>query len=360
MPKQENRLSVLHCHTTASDGVLSHEEVLAEAAKYDIGTIAFTDHDTLIDPELFEKLKSERGDIDIISGIEVSANYTPEVEGEISLFHIIGLFVDPTNMDFREYCRNAKEKRLERSTRVVSNLNNIGFRLSVEEVLAQSEDGNIGRPHIVRALLLHPENLARIESLILEFKVASESDPSLREAYEVTAAADAWGRVFGLVLTDRAFKKGIYVPYLHRLSMDEAVALIRGAGGIAILAHWSYIKNKLTPEILKLIASQGRLDGIENAYAFISPEYNDDRAANFSKDRDYIKILLSEFHLAPGGGGDLHKPEDFHRLTDPINALMADDTRSFIDDIKKIFPNHPLGWSTLSRSAMSYGDYRTL
>ena len=348
MPK----LHVLHCHTTASDGILTHSEILSEAAKYDIGTIAFTDHDTLIDPELFEKLKRERGDIDIISGIEVSANYTPEVAGEISLFHIIGLFVDPTNKVFREYCENAKVKRLERSTRVVQNLNDIGFRLTVGEVLAQSEDGNIGRPHIVRALLLHPENLARIEELMLEFKAAaeksSETDPTLKEAYEATAASDAWGRVFGLVLTDRAFKKGIYVPYLHRLSMDEAVALIRGAGGIAILAHWSYIKNKLTPEILKKIASKGRLDGIETVYAF-GPHATNDRKGDFGADRDYIKQLNKEFHLAPGGGGDLHKPEDFDRLTDPINVLQADDTRSFIDDIKKIFPDHPLAWSTLAR-----------
>ena len=345
MPK----LNVLHCHTVASDGVLTHEEVLEHAAKYDIGTIAFTDHDTLIDPALFEKLKSARGDIDIISGIEVSANYTPEVEGEISLFHIIGLFVDPTNKVFREYCENAKVKRLERSTQVVANLNNIGFRLTVEEVLAQSEDGNIGRPHIVRALLAHPVNLAHIDALMLEFKAASESDQSLREAYEATAALDAWGRVFGLVLTDRAFKKGIYVPYLHRLSMDEAVALIRGAGGIAILAHWSYIKNKLTPELLTKIASGGRLDGIETAYAFLGKELGDGRIADFDADRSYAKALVDEFHLVPGGGGDLHKLEDFDRLADPINVLMADDTRSFIADIKKIFPEHSLAWSTLKK-----------
>ena len=169
------------------------------------------------------------------------------------------------------------------------------------------------------------------------------------EAYEATAAADAWGRVFGLVLTDRAFKKGIYVPYLHRLSMDEAVALIRGAGGIAVLAHWSYIKNKLTPELLTKIASGGRLDGIETAYAFLGKELGDGRIADFDADRSYAKALVDEFHLVPGGGGDLHKPEDFDRLADPINVLMADDTRSFIADIKKIFPEHSLAWSTLKK-----------
>ena len=352
MPK----LNVLHAHTVASDGVLTHEAVLELAAKYDIGTIAFTDHDTLIDPEQFEKLKSARGDIDIISGIEVSANYVAEVAGEISLFHIVGLFVDPTDAPFRAYCKDAKEKRLERSSRVVANLNNVGFRLTVEEVLAQSDDGNIARPHIVRALLLHPENLARIDQLMLEWKAETEqvskendSNEALRVQYDAAVALDPWGKVFELVLTDRAWKKGIYVPYLHKLSMDQGVALIRNAGGIAILAHWSYIKNKLTPEILAKIVKEKRIDGIETAYAFLGKELGDGRIADFDVDRSYAKKLITEAHLAPGGGGDLHRPEDFDRLTDPINVLMADDTRSFITDIKKAFPDHPLSWSTLKK-----------
>ena len=348
-----SKLNVLHCHTTASDGVLTHEAVLKLAAKYDIGTIAFTDHDTLIDPLLFERLKHVCGDIDIVSGIEVSANYVPEVKGEISLFHIIGLFVDPTNKELREFCVNAKEKRLERSMRVVNNLNNVGFRLTVGEVLAQSDDGNLARPHIVRALLLHPENLAHIDQLMLQWKAETESLGSSsvsRTQYEAAVALDAWGKVFELVLTDRAWKKGIYVPYLHHLSMDEAVTLIHGAGGIAILAHWSYIKNKVTPEILEKIAREHRVDGIETAYAFLGREDRDEtHVDDFTSDRTYIKQLITKYHLTSGGGGDLHKPEDFDRLADPVNVLMADETRSFITDIKKIFPEHPLSWSTLKK-----------
>ena len=341
---------ILHCHTHASDGVLTHEEVLSLAQKYNIGTIAFTDHDTLIDPELFAQLKAAKHPVDIISGIEVSANYMTEVPGEISLFHIIGLFVDPENADLRAYCVNAKEKRLERATRVVEGLCKTGFVLTVPEVLAQSDDGNVGRPHIVRALMMHPENLARVDALMEKWKSVASSDPSQRSRYEIALQKDTWGRIFDLVLVDQAFIPGIYVPYLHRLSMDEAVALIRKAGGVAILAHWSYIKHKLTPAVLEQIAKEGRIDGIETVYALSDPRSDEDTefAASFDADRAFIRTLIEKYNLIPGGGGDFHTSEDFARLLDPANKALAEETVGFIDHIKRKFPSHPLKWSTLA------------
>jgi predicted metal-dependent phosphoesterase TrpH len=343
---------ILHCHTHASDGTLTHEEVLTLAQKYNIGTIAFTDHDTLIDPELFAKWKAAQHPVDVISGIEVSANYIAEVPGEISLFHIIGLFVDPTNADLRAYCVNAKAKRLERATRVVESLNKEGFTLSVPEVLAQSDDGNVGRPHIVRALMTHPENLARVDTLMEEWKATVRTDPSTRSRYELAVLKDTWGRIFDLVLVDQAFIPGVYVPYLHRLSMDEAVELIRNAGGIAILAHWSYIKHKLTPALLEQIAREGRIDGIETVYALSDPRSDEDTefATSFDADRALVRSLIAKYNLIPGGGGDFHTPEDFARLCDPANKALAEETIDFIDRITQKFPNHSLAWSTLKKN----------
>lgn len=341
---------ILHCHTNASDGTLTHEEVLTLAQGYNIGTIAFTDHDTLIDSELFAKLKATNYPVDIISGIEVSANYVAEVPGEISLFHIIGLFVDPENTALRTYCRDAKEKRLTRATRMVESLNREGFVLTVPEVLAQSDDGNVGRPHVVRALMAHPENLARIDALMEKWKKMAQKDSLQRSRYEIAMLKDTWGRIFDLLLVDEAFIPGIYVPYLHRLSMDEAVALIRNAGGVAILAHWSYIKHKLTPELLEKIAREGRIDGIETVYALSDARNEEDKAlaASFDNDRAFVRSLMAKYNLIPGGGGDFHTPEDFARLTEPMNAALAEETNDFIDRIRKKFPNHSLVWSTLA------------
>ncbi len=340
---------ILHCHTHASDGTLTHEEVLTLAQKYNIGTIAFTDHDTLIPPELFAKLKAEQHPVNLISGIEVSANYVAEVEGEISLFHIIGLFVNPRDSNLRAYCINAKAKRLERATRVVESLNREGFILTVEEVLAESDDGNVGRPHIVRALMSHPENLVRVDTLMEEWRRVAEKYEVQHTRYESAVQKDTWGRIFDLVLVDQAFIPGIYVPYLHRLSMDEAVALIRNAGGIAILAHWTYIKHKLTPTLLEQIAKEGRIDGIETVYALSDPKSEEDKelGVSFDADRALVRSLIEKYSLIPGGGGDFHTPEDFARLLDPANKVLAEETAGFIDRITQKFPNTSFAHSTL-------------
>lgn len=339
---------ILHCHTNASDGTLTHDEVLMLAQKYGIGTIAFTDHDTLIDPELFEKLKEKKHPVDMISGIEVSANYITEVPGEISLFHIIGLFVDPKNAPLRGYCENAKAKRLERAARIVESLNRESFTLTVPEVLAQSDDGNVGRPHIVRALMAHPENLTRVDALMEKWKVAAQGDPREQGRFELALSKDTWGRIFDLLLVSDAFIPDIYVPYLHRLSMDEAVALIHNAGGIAILAHWSYIKHKLTPELLEKIAREGRIDGIETVYALSDSTSGEDKelAASFDADRAFVRSLIATYDLIPGGGGDFHTPEDFARLLEPANKALAEETTVFIDRIRQKFPTHSLAHST--------------
>ena len=324
--------------------MLTYREVLSLAQTYNIGTIAFTDHDTLIDPELFVQLKNEKGSVNIISGIEVSANYIKEVSGEIALFHIIGLFVDPANIALRDYCTLAKAKRMERATRMVEYLNREGFILTVPEVLAQSDDGNIGRPHVVRALLLHSENSQRVDVLMEEFRRAAAKDPTMEPRYEMACRQDAWGKIFSLLLIDDAFIPGIYVPYLHRLSMDEAVALIHGAGRIALLAHGGYIKNKLTPELLEIIARERRIDGIETVYALLDSKSEEDKAlaASFAEDRAFVKSLIEQYDLIPGGGGDFHKIEDFERLRDPANKELVEETTAFIERISKKFPDRTL------------------
>jgi hypothetical protein len=225
---------------------------------------------------------------------------------------------------------------------MVDSLNREGFTLTVPEVLAQSDDGNIGRPHVVRALLAHPENLRRVDELMEDFRLAAINDPALLPRFDEAVRQDTWGKVFSLVLVDGAFIPGIYVPYLHRLSMDEAVALIHGAGGIAILAHWSYIKNKLTPELLETIAREGRIDGIETVYALhgISSFEETELATAFDADRAFVGALISKYDLIPGGGGDFHRPEDFERLRDPANKQLAEETTFFIERIKQKFSQY--------------------
>jgi predicted metal-dependent phosphoesterase TrpH len=73
----------LHIHTIASDGTASVEEVLAQAAAFDLRVIAITDHDTLDGARQAQRLARDFG-VDVIAGEEVSTR-----EG-----HLLALFIE--------------------------------------------------------------------------------------------------------------------------------------------------------------------------------------------------------------------------------------------------------------------------
>ncbi len=111
----------LHAHTTASDGTLTHLELLDACQKYNVGIVAFTDHDSLPNKKTLKLLNENRNHpIKWIIGIEVSSGLPRELGGKVhSGLHIVGLFVNPTNKDLLEYCKLAQEARITRMQRMV-------------------------------------------------------------------------------------------------------------------------------------------------------------------------------------------------------------------------------------------------
>ena len=78
----------LHLHTTYSDGADTLVELLENAEKLKLECISITDHDSIGGQYINGK---EVEDIDIISGIELSAEYN-EME-----LHILGYCIDVNN-----------------------------------------------------------------------------------------------------------------------------------------------------------------------------------------------------------------------------------------------------------------------
>ncbi len=80
----------LHCHSTASDGVLSPTEVVARAVEKGVNVLALTDHDTTAG--LAEaRLATQQADLTLISGVEISTTW------ENRAIHIVGLGFDETS-----------------------------------------------------------------------------------------------------------------------------------------------------------------------------------------------------------------------------------------------------------------------
>ncbi len=255
----------LHNHTTSSDGTQSHIELLRAAERNNFSVMALTDHDVVPSASQLKELRAYNGPTNWLIGCEISSGLPKELgkTGNTSM-HILGLFVDPTNAALISHCQKAQVARSERVERIVGNLINLGFRISVEDVMKAAAGGDsVGRPHIVRALNSHEENTAVIEDLRNQMEHAAIESSSVAMDYALMMERPPSDFPYRLFLSDDAFIPGVYVDYLYWVDMDSAVSLIRDAGGIAIVAHWYTVGKHMDIETLTKILAKGRLDGVE-------------------------------------------------------------------------------------------------
>ncbi len=201
----------LHIHTKNSDGAFTVDQVLDVAEKRGLSTISITDHDTLSAYPYATEEGAKRG-IEVITGAELSC----ELNGKD--IHILGYFMDPHNKELCDALEKMRDARYHRAKQIVENLNNIGVDLQFSTVLRYAQEGAIGRPHIASALL-H-------EELVFSFR-------------------DAFDRYLG-------YTSAAYVEKMQ-MSPTETFDLIKGAGGVPILAHPGVTKvDELIPQLVRM------------------------------------------------------------------------------------------------------------
>jgi predicted metal-dependent phosphoesterase TrpH len=245
----------LHTHSTASDGSLSPAELVKAAARAGLKAVALTDHDTI--DGLEEALLAGQGlDLEVVAGVEISI--------EVGLkggAHLVGLWVRPGHPGLREGLTRLQEARRQRNPRMLAKLNELGLKLSMEDVLAQAGGGQVGRPHFARALV----------------------DKGL---------ASTVGEVFSRWLGAGA---AAYVPK-ERMSPAEGIGLVRAAGGVPVLAHPGLLDLD-RPGLESLLRKLKGL-GLEGLEAYYSEH---DQATRRS-----LESLAARLGLAVSGGSDFH------------------------------------------------------
>lgn len=242
----------LHTHSTASDGARAPADVVRAAKAAGLSAIALTDHDTLAG--LAEaRAEGQNLGVRIVPGVELSA-----VEGHHET-HILGLHLsDVSEMEHRLV--DLRQMRMNRAQRIVERLNAIGIPLSFDAVLKEADGGAVGRPHVARAM------------------VAGGWTLDLREAFD---------KYLGNGRTAFVAKE--------KLSMADAIGLIRRAGGLAVLAHPAQTG---TRERVAALVAEG-LDGVE----VLHPSHSWD-------DSQRLDALATEFRLVRSGGSDWHGAVD--------------------------------------------------
>ena len=136
----------LHCHSTASDGVLPPAEVVAAAAAIGLTALALTDHDTTAGLDEARTTGARLG-VEIVGGCEFSVGVP---WGEM---HLLGYFIEPGDRDIEAFLAAARADRVRRGRAMVTKLAGLGVLISYDDVARESGGGAIGRPHVARALL---------------------------------------------------------------------------------------------------------------------------------------------------------------------------------------------------------------
>lgn len=136
----------LHVHSTASDGSLLPEAVVARALAAGLGAIALTDHDTVAGIPAAVATGDRLG-LRVVVGCEFSA---AAPWGEM---HVLGYFLPSESPVLDAFLERCRADRIRRGREMVTRLQGLGVDLEFDDVLLQSRGGAVGRPHVARAIV---------------------------------------------------------------------------------------------------------------------------------------------------------------------------------------------------------------
>jgi len=240
----------LQSHSTVSDGQLPPAGVVEQAAAAGVTTLALSDHDAVAGVPEAEEAARRLG-LELVPALEMSC-----VHEYAEDLHVCGYWVDLEAI--APACERAQQERRARAGEIVENLRREGFDLSLDDAIREAGDADsIGRPHIARAA-----------------GASGDLGPFFEE-YLVPGA--------------KAF-----VPRRWP-SAEQAIELIRAAGGAAVVAHpyWDVSDPAQVEDLIRSL----RPDGIETFY----PSHSKQQTG-------HLLALCEELGITPTGSSDYHGP----------------------------------------------------
>ena len=273
----------LHSHSTMSDGTLAPEAVAARAHGNGVALWALTDHDEVSGLHRARDAALALG-MSYLSGVEVSVTFANKT------VHIVGLgfdIDDPRMADGLAHTRGGRERR---ARDMADDLARVGIPGAFEGALKYVGNPDlISRTHFARYLV------------------------------EIGVCADAH-EVFRRYLTDG--KPG-YVE--HRWAqLSDAVAWIRDAGGVAVIAHPARYDFSPNEEYALFTEFKGHGGvGVEVVTGSHSvAEYA--RYADMAREFDLLASRGSDFHDPTESHTDLGTLPDLPGTVTPIWEALAD------------------------------------
>lgn len=257
----------LQSHSLFSDGALAPAQVVQAAAAAGIELLALSDHDTTAG--LPEAAAAAAGTgLRTVAATEISSIY----DGQQDL-HILGYLIDPEKPELVSALERSRSDRGHRAQTMADALRELGFALDDELLTQRRAHGqSIGRPHLAQAVTSAAANRERL------------ADEGLLDPTSFLVAYLVDGRP---AFCPRA------AP-----SVEQAIGLIHGAGGLAVWAHpfWDLSEPQAVMAAIDRFRAAG-LDGVEAFYV--------------SHDEAQTRLVAErcqELGLLSTGSSDFHGP----------------------------------------------------
>lgn len=240
-----------HCHSTASDGILSPSDLVKLAYEQGVRVLTLSDHDSTEGVAEARRAAEGYGDFTLIPSVEMGTDIPG---GEV---HVLGFYLEPDNEELQAALLRLRDSREQRGKGMVDKLRDMGLDIAWEQVRRFAGDGAVGRPHVARAL---------------------------QEKGYVSTVTEAFEKYIG--------RDG--PAYVERIKMTpaKAVATIARLGGVPCLAHPRDLED--LDGILAELKGAG-LIGLEVHYKDYDAEAVE-RLADAAR----------RFDLVPWGGSDYH------------------------------------------------------
>jgi 3',5'-nucleoside bisphosphate phosphatase len=272
----------LHVHTHYSDGVDSPSDVVTQAKKNGVETMAITDHDNL--GGLAEAFSAAaRLGIRVVSGVEISALFLGRT------IHILGLGFSPDSESFKNFLNSIYSQRRDL---IIAKMNKISAAFAVSgkkpidaEAFIVSQGRYFNREKAGRYLAAN----GYVADQEAGFRLVTETDAGV------------------------AFKA----------SADQVITAIHAAGGLAILAH-PFAKNTSLRKISSLPEDQEKM--IQELIAVGLDGFEAYQSEHGPEETRFALALAGKYGTLVSAGSDWHgKPSD----------LGWD-----IEDAKAAYPEH--------------------
>jgi len=250
----------LHIHTACSDGRLTPHEAVDAAYNANLAAFSITDHDTIQGYFLAEEYAKKVG-IELIPGVEITASMDDK---EV---HILAYYFDPKSESLNKLLLAQRVGRRERIKGIINTLVESGININYEDVRAEANGANIGRPHVAQVLIK--------KGYVGNFF----------EAFSKYLSNEKLGEI-----------KHTYPSYL------AVIEGIKSAGGASILAHPGKLFS--TAETERFLTAG--IDGLE----CIHPSHN------YTLQKKYSELTATNSLLLTGGS-------DYHGGVERANVQLG-------------------------------------